>query len=351
MAGLRDELPEHLRCGWQKLREIRPHEEGFSPDCEWCMKPYDRQVIFVIERDDFDRRNYAHILKHDDFNHRIKVGSTCVNDAIAVCVDSGSHGDESNNKAENGLGNGTSDGNPPPDEKPLPVPELLFLAGASIVLIGNLGLFEDFYSRLIPNESPLPAESQVPSESPGNANNRYRNKISPEAEEKLRECLKENIKSLVGVPGLSDLVESLTNENESSITETQRQVRLLYNKIQQLRKTITDCDPSLIKELIEADKREEQENKQEQEQFRCQDSVIIIGGLVNIRLLPSSDSEVIAQALYGTCLQIDNQAFNYPSEEQRQAIDPCECWYPVILPNGMRGYVHHHYASRVPSSP
>lgn len=60
------------------------------------------------------------------------------------------------------------------------------------------------------------------------------------------------------VSGLSDLVESLTNENEIYIIESQRQVRLLYNKIQQLRKTITDCDPSLITELIEADKREEQ---------------------------------------------------------------------------------------------
>ena len=58
------------------------------------------------------------------------------------------------------------------------------------------------------------------------------------------------------VPELSDLVESLTNENEISIIESQRQVRPLYNKIQQLRKVIIDCDLSLIKELIEADKRE-----------------------------------------------------------------------------------------------
>jgi hypothetical protein len=334
MAGLQDD-PDTPKTGWQVVGES--NHDADDDSCEWCRTKTFRRLLYSVENANYHRQ--------------IKVGSSCKDKITKSDTNSSSNEDDLNNGTGEKSGNDSSNGDRPPTEKPVPIPELILLAGVSMVLLGNLGLFEDFYSRLIPNESPLPAESQVPSESPGNANNRYRNKISPEAEEKLRECLKENIKSLVGVPGLSDLVESLTNENESSITETQRQVRLLYNKIQQLRKTITDCDPSLIKELIEADKREEQENKQEQEQFRCQDSVTIIGGLVNIRLLPSSNSEVIAQALYGTCLQIDNQAFNYPSEEQRQAIDPCECWYPVILPNGMRGYVHHHYASRVPSSP
>ena len=160
--------------------------------------------------------------------------------------------------------------------------------------------------------------------------------------------MKENIKNLLGVPGLSDLVASLSNESETSLTETQRQVRLLYDKVQQLRKTITDCDPSLIKELMEADKSEEQANEQEQSGF--QDSVIIIGELVNVRERPSSESEVIAQALYGTCLQLDTQAFIYFSEEQEQATASCECWYPVILPNGVRGYIYSRYASRVLSS-
>lgn len=348
MDGLQKELPKHLLCGWQKVR-VDHYEEGtYDPICEWCMRQDNRKDIFVLERDDFDRRNYAHILKHDDFNHQIKVGSDCKDKATAPCVDSGSPTDNSDNKTEDGK-KGTSDSNPPPDEKPLPVPELILLVGASMILMGNLGLFEDFYSQ-IPNRSP-PAQRQRPSENSRNPNNRYRNRLSPETAKRIRDCLKANIEKIIGVPELDDLVKSLMNEDEYSISETQRQVRLLYKQVQQLYKTIADCDPSLIQELLAADQADEQEQFQEQPQFGCQNSVTIVGELVNVRARPSSYSEVIGQTLYGTCLQIDTETFAYLSEAQRQAIVAGEGWYPVILPNGMRGYIYSRYASRVPSLP
>ncbi len=326
--------------GWRQVGDaIDRHKDGGSPDCDWCCEKIDRRWIYILE--------------HDDYKSQIRVGSNCKEEATEEDINSRSHENESNNKDKNELENSISDVKQPLEEKPLPVPELVLLAGVSIALLGNFTLFEDFYSQLIPDQPPPPTQRQIPSESPRNPNNRNRNELPPEVAKKLRDCLQENIKSLVGVPGLSDLIDSLISENESSITETQKQIRFLYNKVQQLRKTIEDCDPSLIKELIEADQRDDQENKQEQEnereqeQFECRDSVIVIGGLVNVRVRPTSDSEVIAQALYGTCLQIDTQAFIYLSEDRRQAIVPCECWYPVILPDGMRGYIYSRYASRV----
>ncbi|QYO66949.1 SH3 domain-containing protein [Leptolyngbya sp. 7M] len=286
-------------------------------------------------------RQRLYVLEHDNFDGPIKVGSKCKDEAIAKCVDSGPHEDESNNKPEDGVKNGTS------DEKPLPVPELLVLAGASIVVMGNLALFEDFYSQLIPERSSPPTQRQRPSESPENSNNRYRNRLSPEAEKRLRDCLKENIKNLVGVPELSDLVESLTNEDEYSITETQRQVRLLYKQIQQLRKTITDCDPSLIQELLAADQADEQEQfeNQIQNQFCCEPTVTVVGEIVNVRASPSLEGEVIGQVLYGTCLGVDTEIFTFFSAQERSAAMIGTGWYPIVLPDGRRGYIHSQYLS------
>lgn len=317
MAGLRDELPEHLLTGWQEVGRCYPPKDGSSPDCEWCDIKRDREVIFV--------------LKHDNFDRQIRVGSKCVKEATADDVDSGSHGD--------GVNNGTS------DEKPFPVPELLALAGISMVLMGNLALFEDFYSQLFPDRSSPPAQRQRPSESPEDFNNRYRNRLSPETEKRLRDCLKENIKSLVGVPGLSDLVESLTGEDEYSITETQRQVRLLYKQVQQLRKTITDCDPSLIQELLATDQADEQERFEDQlqNQSYCGTTVIVVGAMVNVRASPSLGSEMIGQVLYGACLQIDVEIFALFSAQERSAAATGTGWYPIILPDGRRGYIHSQY--------
>lgn len=164
------------QCGWRCVEEIDYSPEGTDdPICEWCCVKRNRQRLYVLE--------------HDNFDGPIKVGSKCKDEAIAKCVDSGPHEDESNNKPEDGVKNGTS------DEKPLPVPELLVLAGASIVLMGNLALFEDFYSQLIPERSSPPTQRQHPSESPESFNNRYRNRLSPEVEKRLRDCLKENIKT------------------------------------------------------------------------------------------------------------------------------------------------------------
>lgn len=341
MAGLRGQ-PGVPQCGWKPVcdeidlrADGRSVEETNYANCEWC--PQNTEI------------RYVNLLKHDDYHRQIIVGNECVNEATADCIDSGSPTDNSDNKTEDGGGKGTSNGNPP-DEKPLPLPELILLAGVSMVLMGNLGLFEDFYSQLTPNRSP-PAQRQSPSENSRNPNNRYRNRLSPEIEKIIRDCLKAHIKKITGVPELDDLVKSLMNEDEYSISETQRQVRLLYKQVQQLYKTIADCDPSLIQELLAADQADEQEQFQEQPQFGCQSSVTIVGELVNVRARPSSYSEVIGQTLYGTCLQIDTETFAYLSEAQRQAIVAGEGWYPVILPNGMRGYIYSRYASRVPSLP
>jgi hypothetical protein len=291
-------------------------------------------------------RRYLYLLEHDNFDHQIKVGSNCKEKLTKNDSNSESHEDDSGSKSRNQLDNNTS--NAPPEEKLLPLPALVLLAGASMLLLGNLSLFEDFYSRLISNES-APPEQTRPSESPEDPNDRYKDELSPEVQKKLRACLEKNIKNLIGVPGLSDLVELLTKGDANSINETQRQIRLLYKKVQRLREIIEGCAPSLIKELVEADRRDEQANElnQEQRQFGCQDSVTIIGKLVNVRAWPSSDSEVVGQVLYGTCLQIDTETFVYLSEEQRQAIVTGQGWYPIVLPDGMRGYIHSRYASRV----
>lgn len=231
---------------------------------------------------------------------------------------------------------------PPPEDPPPPLPALVVLTVASVTLFGNVALVDDFFlSRITP-----PWQAQPSPGSPRSPGNRGR-RLSPQVEKRLRDCLQKNIESLLGVPSLTELVESLTEDEESLNTEFQVQVRTLYKRVQQLRKTITECDPSLIRELLEADRADEQEQNQNQIQPQCEATAIVIGELVNVRASPSLNSEVIGQVLYGTCVQVDIETFAYFSEQQRLAATTGEGWYPIVLPDGRRGYIYSRYVTPI----
>ena len=161
MAGLQDD-PDTPKTRWRVVTES--NHDADDDSCEWCRKKTFRHLLYTLENDDYYRQ--------------IKAGSSCKDKITKNDTNSSSNKDRSNNRTGEGLKNDTSNRNTPPTEKPLPVPELILLAGASMILLGNLAVFEDFYSRLIPNESLPPAERQIPSESPRNPNDRNRNKLS-----------------------------------------------------------------------------------------------------------------------------------------------------------------------------
>lgn len=213
---------------------------------------------------------------------------------------------------------------------------LITLAAISMTLLGNLSLVEDFSSSFSATERLQPERVQSsPKSRARSTDNRYANELSPEVEAKLRQCLKENLKRLLGIPSLSDLVESLTDK-ENSKTEFQLQVTLLYKRVKELRSTIEDCDPTLIQAIIAAEDRRT-------DQGQTQSKVIIVGELVNVRANPSLEAEVIEQLPYGTTVQTDIQTFNSLSDQQRSAIARGEGWYPIILSDARRGYIYSFY--------
>lgn len=237
---------------------------------------------------------------------------------------------------------------PPPDRTP-PLPEAIAVTAASLVLMGNIALFEDFVledfiSSLRPNRTAPTEQSRTPSESELRD---PRNRLSPAVEERLRECLIANIKRIAGVPDLTELVQNLTKDNEDLNTDFQVEVRQLYKNVKQLRQIIEECDPTLIEELMKADEKiVEGRKEQEQGQNECNHTAIIVGQLVNVRAFPSSDSEVIAQFAYGSCIQLDIDALNSFSDERRSDAESGKGWYPIILPDGGRGYVYSRYVRR-----
>ncbi|PSB15104.1 hypothetical protein C7B65_25225 [Phormidesmis priestleyi ULC007] len=213
---------------------------------------------------------------------------------------------------------------------------LIALAAISMSLLGNLSLVEDFFSSFSPTKRLQPDRVQSsPDPRPRSTDNRYVDELPPEVEAKLRQCLKENLKRLLGIPSLSDLVESLTKE-ENSKTEFQSQVILLYKRVKELRSTIEDCDPTLIQEIVAAENRRTN-------QRQSQNRVMIVGELVNVRVSPSLEAEVIEQLPYGTTVQTDIQIFTYLSDQQRLAIARSEGWHPIILSDRKRGYIYSLY--------
>lgn len=236
---------------------------------------------------------------------------------------------------------------PPPPDRPPPLPEAIAVTAASLVLMGNIALFEDFVledfiSSLRPNRTAPTEQTQPPSESELRD---PRNRLSPAVEKRLWDCLKANVKRIAGVPDLTELFQTLTENNESLNTEFQLEVRQLYKKVKQLRSLIEECDPTLIEELMKADEKIVEE-RQEQSPDECNHTATIVGRLVNVRAFPSSDSEVIAQFAYGSCIQLDIDTLNSFSDEQRSDAESGKGWYPIILPDGGRGYVYSRYIRR-----
>jgi len=214
---------------------------------------------------------------------------------------------------------------------PLPI-AIIPLAVLSMVSLANLSLVERFFS---PNKSPVLEQEQIATQS-SPRDNRFADKLTPEVESRLRRCLKENLKNLLNIPSLSSLIELLNNEEENSKTEFQQQAILLYKRVKELRATIEDCDPTLIQEIIAA---EDNQNRQRQPQS----TVMVMAKMVNVRAGQGLDYEVIAQIAYGTVVQVNVITFAKLSEQQQLAIKKGEGWYPIIIPDGRKGYIYSLY--------
>lgn len=71
--------------------------------------------------------------------------------------------------------------------------------------------------------------------------------------------------------------------------------------------------------------------------------IYIVGSDVNVRSQPQMGSAVI-DVLSHEVVKLDQAAFNAFSDAQRQAIATLSGWYPVITPQGKRGFVSTRYA-------
>lgn len=170
----------------------------------------------------------------------------------------------------------------------------------------------------------------------------YNKTFSPEVERRLRQCIQANIVTLSRVPTLSGLLESLSWEREPE-GEFERQVIFLYSRVQELRGVIEDCDFTLVQEILEAQERVNNDNPEE--------TILVIGELVNVRVGPSSNNAVLAQVPFCTLLRIDLERTAALSQDQRLAIDQGMGWRPVVLADGRRGYIYSLYTGNSRVSP
>ena len=72
-------------------------------------------------------------------------------------------------------------------------------------------------------------------------------------------------------------------------------------------------------------------------------NVIVVGDRVNVRALPTLNSEVVG-VLSNEVVKFDKKRFENAQEEKTQAPNPISDWTPVILPNRKQGYVYNRYA-------
>lgn len=214
---------------------------------------------------------------------------------------------------------------------------LIILAALSAVLLANLSLVEDFFSSLFPPpKKPANTKIEQPPSKPTPRGESRSYELPPEVKSNLRQCLQKNLKRLLNIPSLSDLIESLNDDKENSKSEFQEQTILLYKRVKELRATIEDCDPTLIQELITAD-------NQQTSQSQSQSTVMIEGDTVNVRAGQGLNYEVIARLANGTVVQVDVITFSKLSEQQLLAIKRGEGWYPIIMSDGRKGYIYSLY--------
>lgn len=233
-----------------------------------------------------------------------------------------------------------------PQQSTSPSPlKLIISVAVGMTLLSDLSLVKGLFSSLSPNQSIRPQQSQSSSKSPTRETRKQSQTqtnqaaLSSKVEARLRWCLQANLENLLEIPSLSSLIQSLEREDENSSAQFQTQTILLYKRVQQLRQTIEDCDPTLIQELMAAeDSRMQQELPQV--------SIRIEAEFVNVRVGPSLGSQVIEQVSLGTVIPLDLKTFAELSRQQRLAIEQRDGWYPVILPNRRRGYVYSRYASK-----
>jgi hypothetical protein len=213
---------------------------------------------------------------------------------------------------------------------------LIILGIISAVLLANISMVEDFFSSFPPPKKPADIKIDQPPNKPNPIGKSKSYELPPEVESNLRQCLKKNLKRLLNIPSLSDLIESLNDDKENPKSEFQEQTILLYKRVKELQATIEDCDPTLIQELITAD-------NQQTSQSQSQSTVMIEGETVNVRAGQGLNYEVIARLAYGTVVEVDVITFSKLSEQQQLAIKKGEGWYPIIIPDGRKGYIYSLY--------
>ncbi|MFM7447036.1 MAG: hypothetical protein ACKO24_00365 [Leptolyngbyaceae cyanobacterium] len=117
MAGLQDD-PNAPDIGWRVVGES--NHDADDDSCEWCKTKKFRHILYTVENIDYYRQ--------------IIVGSSCKDKITKNATNS-----SSNDRTRERLEDGPSNGGDLPTEKTLPILELIFLAGISMVLLRNLG--------------------------------------------------------------------------------------------------------------------------------------------------------------------------------------------------------------------
>ena len=163
------------------------------------------------------------------------------------------------------------------------------------------------------------------------------NQFIPGFSKRLETCILENLKSLLDFPGLYEVVLPVLDkdiENDEFVSH----IIYLYEKYDQVRLVLEDCDISSVEQLIE-------DADEQSETINTSMYVLITGNDVNIRNESNLDGRIISQASNGDTFLLNTVEFYTLSNRNRVDIISSKGWYPIILSDGRKGYIYSLYGT------
>ena len=188
--------------------------------------------------------------------------------------------------------------------------------------------------------------------------NAIRSRLSESSAARFRRCVIENAMNLTGIeiPTRSGVRNDLVNfVIEASGDEFLIGALEVYRRSEELRDVLLECDLSLFQDFAEAEEAVEQTtalpylgNSRDYYQTgtnleQPQRAVYVDGNRISVRAKPHPNAHIIGYVSY-TTMPIDMAVMATLTPQERHAIAVGQGWYPVLLPNDQRGFVHSHYA-------
>ncbi len=191
--------------------------------------------------------------------------------------------------------------------------------------------------------------------------NVIRSRLPSDAAVRFRQCVIQNAINLteieidIEIPTRSSIQSDLIDSAvEASEDEFLIEAWKVYRRSEALQNVIRKCDLSLFQELEEAEEAIGQttlpylgDSRNHYQAFayveQPQQAVYVDGSRISVREQPHPDASVVGYVSYAT-MPINMAVMATLTPQERYAIAVGQGWYPVLLPNDQRGFVHSHYA-------